>query len=103
MTTPMHPQRHSFLAAITAAPHDVALRLIFADWLAENDEEAFAALVRIGMWPFAQLEQKRGKIVKCPRCDTFTQWTVGSGAPSLCSACEREFQERILKEAGVGG
>ena len=40
-------ERETFLAAISAAPDDTTLRLVFADWLDDHGEPARAALVRV--------------------------------------------------------
>ena len=37
----------AFLAAITAAPDDEALRLVYADWLEEHGDAARAELIRL--------------------------------------------------------
>ena len=36
-----------FLAAICEQPHDVGLRLIYADWLEDHGEEGRAEFVRV--------------------------------------------------------
>lgn len=43
----MNPERRAFLDAIDAAPGDVTTRLVFADWLNESNEPAFAEALRL--------------------------------------------------------
>src|SRR5688572_9549776 len=38
--------REQLLAGIVSDPHDVALRLIYADWLEENGDAALAGFIR---------------------------------------------------------
>ena len=53
------------LAALAAAPDDVALRLVYADWLDEHDRPRAAArerlLARYGHFEHAAPEMKPGK------------------------------------------
>jgi len=43
----IHPDEHQFLDAIRAAPGDCTVRLVYADWLEEHDEPAFAEFIRL--------------------------------------------------------
>ncbi len=43
----MSNQEQAFLAAICAAPEDVGLRLIFADWLSENGQADKSEFIRV--------------------------------------------------------
>jgi uncharacterized protein (TIGR02996 family) len=43
----MAPDRASWIEAVEANPHDIALRLVFADWLEEQGDDRCAEFVRL--------------------------------------------------------
>lgn len=76
----------AFLADILTAPADDAPRLIFADWLADNGEEARGEFIRV-QCELARVDREVESLGKCHCGD--------SGDPTGCSRC-REGKRRGL-------
>jgi uncharacterized protein (TIGR02996 family) len=82
-------RRAEFLRAIEADPDDDGIRLVFADWLEENDDPDRARFIRLQCDPVGQSEQRRrGREIKALLKRHRAEWTAGLPA----WAAQEEFR-----------
>jgi uncharacterized protein (TIGR02996 family) len=87
----------SLLKSILAHPDDDTVRLVYADWLEENEEEARAEFIRV------QVEITKPHPIVCDRCGNKLVRQPMSSVPDLsrcltCSMTRGPFWEEVRQE-----
>lgn len=89
----MHPMERQFRREIVANPKDDVVRLVFADWLSDQGQEAHADMIRVQV----ELAQRR---YKCEVTGKGSPSRMGAN-PSCCRTCELWCRDMELRKRVV--
>lgn len=89
----MHPMERQFRREIVANPKDDVVRLVFADWLSDQGQEAHADMIRVQV----ELAQRR---YKCEVTGKGTPSRMGAN-PSCCRTCNLWCRDMDLRKQVV--